>query len=144
MKLVSFLVAIALVFVAGCAKKAEEPVSEEVISEELAPSLETQASQTPQIVQPQIAGTPVASEAQPTGAVALEPANQPVVSEKPTIESIQQALKNAGLYSGKIDGVLGPKTKKAIETFQAKNNLKVDGKVGPKTWEKLKTYLSKP
>ena len=64
------------------------------------------------------------------------------VSEKPTIQDIQQALKNANIYSGKIDGVLGPKTKQSIESFQTQNNLKADGKVGPKTWQKLKTYLS--
>ena len=65
-----------------------------------------------------------------------------LVSEKPTVQNIQQALKNANIYSGKIDGTLGPKTKQAIESFQTQNNLKADGKVGPKTWQKLKTYLN--
>ena len=60
----------------------------------------------------------------------------------PGIEEIQQALKNAGLYTGKIDGDLGPKTKKAITDFQGQNDLKADGKVGPQTWGKLKPYLS--
>ena len=69
-------------------------------------------------------------------------ASSTLVSEKPTVQDIQQALKNANIYSGEIDGSLGPKTKKAIETFQEQNNLKADGKVGPKTWQKLKTYLS--
>jgi len=64
------------------------------------------------------------------------------VSDKPTNEQIQQVLKNAGLYAGSIDGVMGKKTKKAIEDFQSQNDLKVDGKVGPQTWGKLKTYLS--
>ena len=58
------------------------------------------------------------------------------------IVDIQQALKNANIYSGKIDGVSGPKTKRAIESFQEQNDLKVDGKVGPKTWQKLKVYLN--
>lgn len=65
-----------------------------------------------------------------------------LLPEKASIEDIQQALKNANLYSGKVDGVLGPKTKKAIEDFQAQNDLKADGKVGPKTWQKLKVYLN--
>ena len=64
-------------------------------------------------------------------------------STKPTIREIQIALKNANLYEGKIDGILGSKTKKAVVDFQAQNNLKPDGKVGPKTWEKMKIYLSK-
>ncbi|MCM8787897.1 MAG: peptidoglycan-binding protein [Candidatus Omnitrophica bacterium] len=65
------------------------------------------------------------------------------IPAKPTIKDIQIALKNANLYDGNIDGILGPKTKKAIEEFQAKNDLVVDGKVGPKTWEKLKEYYNK-
>lgn len=64
--------------------------------------------------------------------------------QKPSIKDIQQALKNAGLYDGEIDGVSGPKTKKAIETFQSQNDLTADGKVGPKTWEKLIQHLTKP
>ena len=68
------------------------------------------------------------------------PAVVPLAFEKPTIENIQKALKNSNFYQGKIDGVLGPKTKKGIEAFQSQNGLKVDGKVGPKTWEKLRMY----
>jgi peptidoglycan hydrolase-like protein with peptidoglycan-binding domain len=62
-------------------------------------------------------------------------------SDKPSPKAIQQALKNAGFYSGKIDGNLGPKTKKAIEEFQAQNGLKADGKVGAKTWKALSAHL---
>lgn len=57
-------------------------------------------------------------------------------------QQIQTALKNAGLYTGSIDGKIGPKTKQAIETFQSNNGLKVDGKVGPQTWAALEPYLS--
>jgi murein L,D-transpeptidase YcbB/YkuD len=57
-------------------------------------------------------------------------------------ENIQKALKNAGFYTGEIDGKIGPKTIEAIKEFQGKNNLKVDGKVGPKTWEDLRKYLT--
>ena len=60
---------------------------------------------------------------------------------KPTPKQIQQALKAAGFYSGKIDGNIGPRTKKAIEEFQAQNGLKADGKVGAKTWRALSAHL---
>lgn len=60
---------------------------------------------------------------------------------KPTNRDIQIALQNAGFYQGEIDGVIGPKTRRAIREFQAENNLAVDGKVGPKTWTVLKKYL---
>jgi murein L,D-transpeptidase YcbB/YkuD len=60
---------------------------------------------------------------------------------KPTNKDIQIALQNAGFYQGEIDGVIGPKTRRAIREFQAENNLAVDGKVGPKTWTILSKYL---
>jgi len=63
---------------------------------------------------------------------------------KPSATEIQTALKNAGFYSGAVDGKIGPMTKKAIEEFQKMKNLQVDGKVGPKTWEVLEQYLAKP
>lgn len=76
----------------------------------------------------------------------VEPAMVPSAAEvsgKATPKLIQQALKNAGLYDGKVDGTVGPKTKKAIEAFQTQNGLKADGKVGKKTWKALSVYLNK-
>lgn len=58
------------------------------------------------------------------------------------MKDIQQALKNAGFYNGKIDGVKGKGTKKAIKDFQKANGLKADGIVGSRTWELLFNYLS--
>lgn len=76
--------------------------------------------------------------------VSVEPADsQTSAVEKPSVQDIQQALANSNLYEGKIDGILGPNTRKAIEAFQSQNGLKVDGKAGPKTWQKLKEYLVK-
>ena len=45
----------------------------------------------------------------------------------------QTALKQLGFNPGKIDGLFGPKTKKAIQEFQAHFGLKVDGVWGLKT-----------
>ena len=59
-------------------------------------------------------------------------------------QQIQTALKNAGFYTGKIDGKIGPGSKRAIEAFQTGKGLKADGKVGPKTWAALEPYLSGP
>ncbi|MDP3804094.1 MAG: peptidoglycan-binding domain-containing protein [Candidatus Omnitrophota bacterium] len=56
-------------------------------------------------------------------------------------KDIQLALKNAGFYTGSIDGKIGPKTKSAIVEFQKARGLKADGKVGPKTWAELEKYL---
>jgi peptidoglycan hydrolase-like protein with peptidoglycan-binding domain len=65
-----------------------------------------------------------------------------IVTEDPTNQEIQQALKNAGLYEGAIDGSLGKKSKSAIKAFQEQNGLTADGKVGKKTWAKLGVYLN--
>jgi peptidoglycan hydrolase-like protein with peptidoglycan-binding domain len=61
---------------------------------------------------------------------------------KPSAKEIQAALKNAGFYTGSVDGKLGAKSKNAIEAFQKANGLTADGKVGPKTWSALSRYLN--
>ena len=58
------------------------------------------------------------------------------------MKEVQICLQNAGFYKGKIDGVKGKSTKKAIKEFQKANGLKADGKVGPKTWEALSKYAA--
>lgn len=55
---------------------------------------------------------------------------------------IQTALKNAGLYTGNIDGKIGPKTREAIKAFQTQNGLKADGVAGAQTWAKLGQYYT--
>lgn len=55
-------------------------------------------------------------------------------------KTIQTALKQAGYYTGNIDGKGGPLTQKAIEDFQRAKGLKADGKVGPITWGELAKY----
>ncbi|MFA6384775.1 MAG: peptidoglycan-binding domain-containing protein [Candidatus Omnitrophota bacterium] len=59
---------------------------------------------------------------------------------KTNIKEVQSALKNAGYYEGKIDGIKGKGTKKAIKAFQKANGLNADGIVGNKTWEALGKY----
>ena len=84
---------------------------------------------------------------QQAGQIAAVPAAQFNAADvKPgTIEyskKIQQALKNAGLYSGSVDGKIGPKTHEAIKTFQSQNGLKADGVAGAQTWAKLARYYT--
>ncbi|MDP2922426.1 MAG: peptidoglycan-binding domain-containing protein [Candidatus Omnitrophota bacterium] len=140
MSKIIFLLVFTLIFTVGCAKKpetSEAPIGEDILEEGLAPTTENQA---PQVLQPQTATAPVVKDSAEAMSPQLPAASTTV--DRLTTENIQQALKNAGIYTGKVDGVLGPKTKKAIEDFQAKNNLKVDGKVGSKTWKKLKMHLA--
>jgi peptidoglycan hydrolase-like protein with peptidoglycan-binding domain len=130
--------------IAGCSKKTEsledmqQPMSPEDLNR-LSTQNGTAASgvtgTTP------TAMTPVASVGEP-GAAPLE-ALPPSGPYKPTALEIQTALKNAGFYSGNVDGKVGPKTKAAVEAFQKANGLNADGKVGPKTWQALGQYLNK-
>jgi hypothetical protein len=43
------------------------------------------------------------------------------------IRSVQGALRQLGIYSGQVDGILGPDTQRAIEDYQVKNKLPVTG-----------------
>jgi murein L,D-transpeptidase YcbB/YkuD len=83
---------------------------------------------------------------QQAGQLATATAQSVAAEVKPgTVEyskKIQTALKNAGLYTGSIDGKIGPKTREAIKTFQAQNGLKADGVAGAQTWAKLSQYYT--
>lgn len=54
---------------------------------------------------------------------------------------VQEVLKKAGFYSGKIDGKPGPRTAEAVKEFQRSCGLKADGRIGPKTMLKLNEFL---
>lgn len=49
------------------------------------------------------------------------------------VKKLQQALKNRGYYSGKIDSTFGSGVYAAIKAFQKQYGLKVDGVAGPAT-----------
>ncbi|MDD5565454.1 MAG: peptidoglycan-binding domain-containing protein [Candidatus Omnitrophica bacterium] len=85
------------------------------------------------MVQPEV----VSRQMRPTKKVIGE------AKSRPSLAQIQIALKNAGYYSGSIDGKMGAQTRNAIKTFQRDNNLLADGRVGKKTWSLLRGYLYK-
>ncbi|MGH3084858.1 MAG: peptidoglycan-binding domain-containing protein, partial [Gaiellaceae bacterium] len=57
----------------------------------------------------------------------------------PQIAGLQIALRERGLYPGPIDAVQGPKTVRAVRTFQRRHRLVVDGIAGPRTRAALGT-----
>jgi peptidoglycan hydrolase-like protein with peptidoglycan-binding domain len=124
---------ISLIFV-SCAKKKSEVPLDEMQTQLNAESLSSQAVTKVEPVAPSL-------ETQTTTAVETA-TSATSVSSKPTTIEIQTALKNAGYYTGAIDGKLGPKSQKAIESFQKDNGLVADGKVGAKTWAKLQAHLN--
>jgi peptidoglycan hydrolase-like protein with peptidoglycan-binding domain len=138
--LIALVGIISLIFM-GCSKKKEElPMAEmqtQTATGQLnAESLTAQALNKAEVVS-QAAMS--AKQAEQIAGPAMEAGVQVT---KPTPEQIQTALKNAGYYTGAIDGKLGPRSKKAIEGFQKDNGLTVDGKVGAKTWNKLQAHLT--
>ena len=58
-------------------------------------------------------------------------------NDKETVKQLQKLLNekiDAGLD---VDGIFGPKTKKAVQNYQSAKGLQVDGIVGSKTWGSL-------
>lgn len=53
------------------------------------------------------------------------------------VKKIQRVLKNAGAYTGSIDGVFGYQTYMAVRKYQSWLGLTVDGVVGAKTLEAM-------
>src|SRR3989338_10982960 len=127
-------VVVIIFLAAGCAKKEEAQTSME-FPEIMNAEVSTQTNLVLMGSAKQAAGA--ASPAVSGSAPMPSPQEVATSVDNPTNEDIQKALKNANLYMGKIDGEIGPKTKKAIRTFQEQNGLKADGKVGSKTWAKL-------
>lgn len=53
------------------------------------------------------------------------------------IRAVQEKLKSAGLYQGKVDGIDGKATRQALAQFQAQNGLDKTGKLDQQTLAKL-------
>ena len=54
----------------------------------------------------------------------------------------QKYLQMCLLYTGKIDGIFGPLTEKAVKEWQKAQGLNPDGIIGAKTWAKLNSLKS--
>jgi len=50
------------------------------------------------------------------------------------VSAMQGVLKNAGLYTGTVDGDFGPLTETAVESYQTQRGVTADGVVGDQTW----------
>jgi murein DD-endopeptidase MepM/ murein hydrolase activator NlpD len=55
----------------------------------------------------------------------------------PSMAALQVALRANGLYSGSIDGVVGPGTRAGVRSFQRRKGLLDDGIAGPQTLRAL-------
>jgi peptidoglycan hydrolase-like protein with peptidoglycan-binding domain len=82
------------------------------------------------------AQTPVAPRSE-TAAVAM---SQP----SPSVRESQEQLRTLGFYSGAIDGVRGPETSSAIESFQRSRGLADTGQLDPATLRALRAEAAPP
>ena len=64
-----------------------------------------------------------------------------IINGEIDVKAVQQALVNAGLHPGKVDGVMGEQTKKTLVAFQKSKSLRGDGVIGLQTLSLLAQYL---
>ena len=137
-RLLNFGIAVlVLAALSGCSKKPQDEELQPITMESLSMA-DNPIQAAPDLKAPETKILTTSTTAPAKELLPLPPAGP----YKPTGIEIQTALKNAGFYVGKIDGNIGPKSKKSIEDFQKENGLKVDGRVGPKTWEAMSKYSS--
>jgi peptidoglycan hydrolase-like protein with peptidoglycan-binding domain len=67
-----------------------------------------------------------------------------IVDGEISVRAVQQALTNSGLNVGRVDGQLGPQTRRMIITFQKSKGLKGDGIIGIQTLKLLAEHLESP
>lgn len=65
-----------------------------------------------------------------------------LAKEDNAISVYQKDLKTLGFYTGPVDGIAGPQTKRAIRAFQKAQGLVEDGEVGPNTRAALDQELA--
>ena len=67
-----------------------------------------------------------------------------VVVGDPTVKDVQETLRELNFYDGAVDGLFGPNTRVAIETYQSKMGLRVTGTVDDSLLDQLGTGSVKP
>ncbi len=74
----------------------------------------------------------------PSFAAVSEPSQEALaVVHQNDVKKMQQALHDRGYYRGKLDGVIGLRTRASIRTFQTAENLPTTGQLDSRTVSKL-------
>jgi len=75
----------------------------------------------------------------PSFAAVSEPSQEALaVVHQNDVKKMQQALHDRGHYRGKVDGVIGLRTRASIRTFQKAENLPTTGQLDSRTASKLR------
>src|SRR5215207_9957432 len=62
----------------------------------------------------------------------------------PAVKRLQRQLRAAGRSPGKVDGLYGPRTARAVRRVQASRGIRADGVAGPRTRELLARLVNAP
>jgi peptidoglycan hydrolase-like protein with peptidoglycan-binding domain len=81
--------------------------------------------------------SPNAGTNMPSASGMQEQGQTAVNASQNEVRQAQEQLRDQGLYRGRIDGVLGPETKQALQQFQQKNSLPVTATLDQQTMDKL-------
>lgn len=65
--------------------------------------------------------------------LALTVASPPAHAARANVAALQVALRAVDLYGGRVDGISGPRTKRAVRRLQRRRGLAVDGVAGRRT-----------
>ena len=71
----------------------------------------------------------VSDEPETTINIVRQAPAQPAVKPDPVVQEVQGILKDLNFYAGTVDGVTGPATRKAIQTYQLKVGLAASGEI---------------
>ncbi|MCB4761891.1 MAG: His-Xaa-Ser repeat protein HxsA [Sulfurovum sp.] len=106
----------------------------------------TYTAPAPVYTAPKRKTTPTYGVYDPLGQQARPSKSYPSKNKKPKktngdikniVMQVQLALLLEGMYKGKVDGVMGPSTRKAIKVFKKKNNIKSKALLGAQTLNAL-------
>ncbi len=76
-----------------------------------------------------MAALPIGATTHMDVAVAADPNNTVILKYDPLVEDVQRQLLATGIYRGMVDGVIGQRTKIAIQQYQQLNGLPITGEV---------------
>jgi peptidoglycan hydrolase-like protein with peptidoglycan-binding domain len=83
-------------------------------------------------------GLPINATTHMDVAVTADPANTVVLKYDPLVEETQRELSAIGIYQGMVDGVVGQRTKQAIQRYQELNGLQATGETSQNLVNQIK------
>ena len=84
-----------------------------------------------------MSSNPASSGTSATGTSSMSSASAAPATTPDEIKQAQQALADQGLYKGKVDGIVGPQTRRAVRQFQKSHGLSQTAQLDADTMQAL-------